>query len=91
MVSMQAALRLGLSQRCMESSDAARLSYVTLYVSSVRFAHGQFLYHEHMALVCEYDDCLQMSVDQGGGEGKAMYIDTEGTFRPERLVQIAEE
>uniref|UniRef100_A0A673JNW8 DNA repair protein RAD51 homolog A-like n=1 Tax=Sinocyclocheilus rhinocerous TaxID=307959 RepID=A0A673JNW8_9TELE len=22
---------------------------------------------------------------QGGGEGKAMYIDTEGTFRPERL------
>lgn len=33
----------------------------------------------------------QMAVDQGGGEGKAMYIDTEGTFRPERLVQIAEE
>ena len=32
-----------------------------------------------------------MSVEQGGGEGKAMYIDTEGTFRPERLVQIAEE
>ena len=22
--------------------------------------------------------------------GKAMYIDTEGTFRPERLVEIAE-
>jgi len=34
---------------------------------------------------------LQMPVDMGGGEGKAMYIDTEGTFRPERLVQIAEE
>ncbi|KAL0049749.1 hypothetical protein WJX82_009127 [Trebouxia sp. C0006] len=33
----------------------------------------------------------QMPVDMGGGEGKAMYIDTEGTFRPERLVQIAEE
>ena len=32
----------------------------------------------------------QMPVDQGGGEGKAMYIDTEGTFRPQRLVQIAE-
>ena len=27
---------------------------------------------------------------KGGGEGKAMYIDTEGTFRPERLVDIAE-
>jgi RecA/RadA recombinase len=26
----------------------------------------------------------------GGGEGKALYIDTEGTFRPQRLVQIAE-
>lgn len=32
----------------------------------------------------------QLPVDQGGGEGKAMYIDTEGTFRPTRLVQIAE-
>jgi DNA repair protein RAD51 len=26
----------------------------------------------------------------GGGEGKALYIDTEGTFRPERLLAIAE-
>lgn len=26
----------------------------------------------------------------GGGEGKALYVDTEGTFRPERLVAIAE-
>lgn len=32
----------------------------------------------------------QMPVEQGGGEGKALYIDTEGTFRPERLIQIAE-
>jgi DNA repair protein RAD51 len=32
----------------------------------------------------------QLPVDMGGGEGKAMYIDTEGTFRPQRLVQIAE-
>lgn len=32
----------------------------------------------------------QMPLEQGGGEGKAMYIDTEGTFRPERLVAIAE-
>ncbi|CAI8583887.1 unnamed protein product [Vicia faba] len=28
--------------------------------------------------------------DQGGGEGKAMYIDAEGTFRPQRLLQIAD-
>lgn len=32
----------------------------------------------------------QLPLDQGGGEGKALYIDTEGTFRPDRLVAIAE-
>lgn len=32
----------------------------------------------------------QMPLDAGGGEGKAMYIDTEGTFRPQRLTAIAE-
>ena len=32
----------------------------------------------------------QLPVEHGGGEGKAMYIDTEGTFRPQRLTQIAE-
>jgi len=31
----------------------------------------------------------QLPLDRGGGEGKAIYIDTEGTFRPERLQQIA--
>lgn len=32
----------------------------------------------------------QLPLEQGGGVGKAMYIDTEGTFRSERLVAIAE-
>lgn len=32
----------------------------------------------------------QLGLQQGGGEGKAMYIDTEGTFRPQRLQAIAE-
>eukprot|EP00931_Biecheleriopsis_adriatica_P007324 TRINITY_DN108621_c0_g1_i1.p1 TRINITY_DN108621_c0_g1~~TRINITY_DN108621_c0_g1_i1.p1 ORF type:complete len:380 (+),score=106.84 TRINITY_DN108621_c0_g1_i1:93-1232(+) len=31
----------------------------------------------------------QLAIDQGGSESKALYIDTEGTFRPERLVAIA--
>jgi DNA repair protein RAD51 len=31
----------------------------------------------------------QMNQEQGGAEGKAMYIDTEGTFRPERISKIA--
>ena len=26
----------------------------------------------------------------GGGEGKCLYIDTEGTFRPVRLLSVAE-
>lgn len=26
----------------------------------------------------------------GGGEGKCLYIDTEGTFRPARLLAVAE-
>lgn len=32
----------------------------------------------------------QMAVTDGGAEGKAIYIDTEGTFRPNRLQAIAE-
>merc|ERR1719321_73953 len=32
----------------------------------------------------------QLPIEQGGAESKALYVDTEGTFRPERLVQIAE-
>ncbi len=33
---------------------------------------------------------VQLPVGEGGLEGKAVYIDTEGTFRPERIVQMAE-
>ena len=32
----------------------------------------------------------QLPRDQGGASGKVAYIDTEGTFRPERITQIAE-
>src|SRR5208283_870866 len=31
----------------------------------------------------------QLPVDQGGLNGSALYIDTESTFRPERIAQIA--
>ncbi len=33
---------------------------------------------------------VQLPSDQGGLEATAIYIDTEGTFRPERLVDMAE-
>merc|ERR1712002_1122081 len=32
----------------------------------------------------------QLPIDMGGAEGKCLYIDTEGTFRPERLLATAE-
>ncbi|HIQ51308.1 MAG TPA: DNA repair and recombination protein RadA [Nautiliaceae bacterium] len=32
---------------------------------------------------------VQLSVDKGGLEKGAVYIDTEGTFRPERIIQMA--
>ena len=32
----------------------------------------------------------QLPLDQGGSEGKALYIDTDGTFRPQRLLAIAQ-
>jgi meiotic recombination protein DMC1 len=31
----------------------------------------------------------QLPLSQGGGQGKVVYIDTEGTFRPERIPAIA--
>lgn len=33
---------------------------------------------------------VQRTLDQGGAEGKAIYVDTEGTFRPQKIVAIAE-
>lgn len=33
---------------------------------------------------------VQLPKEQGGAGGKAVFIDTEGTFRPERIKQIAE-
>ncbi|NHJ24435.1 MAG: DNA repair and recombination protein RadA, partial [Candidatus Lokiarchaeota archaeon] len=33
---------------------------------------------------------VQLTYEDGGLEGNALYIDTEGTFRPERIIQMAE-
>ena len=34
--------------------------------------------------------CVQLPVEEGGAEGKVLWIDTEGTFRPGRMEQIAQ-
>ncbi len=36
--------------------------------------------------LCVY---CQLPVEKGGAMGKALYIDTEGTFRPERIADVA--
>ena len=33
---------------------------------------------------------VQLTYEEGGLEGNALYIDSEGTFRPERIIQMAE-
>ncbi len=33
---------------------------------------------------------VQLPLDMGGANGKAVYIDTEGTFRPDRIKQLSE-
>lgn len=38
----------------------------------------------------QYVPCIQMPTEMGGGAGKVAFIDTEGTFRPERIRPIAQ-
>jgi RecA/RadA recombinase len=33
---------------------------------------------------------VKLGYDSGGGQGKSIFIDTEGNFRPERIEKIAE-
>jgi DNA repair protein RadA len=48
------------------------------------FASGKTQIAHHAAVM------TQLPVEQGGLEGRVVYIDTEHTFRPERVIQIAE-
>lgn len=45
-----------------------------------------------VSLVRDYfnSNVIQLPIDMGGGEGKCLYIDSEGTFRPERLLAVAQ-
>ena len=53
-------------------------------ITHIQFRTGKTQLCHTLAVTC------QMSVTEGGAEGKAIYIDTEGTFRPARLQAIAE-
>ena len=43
-----------------------------------------------LQFMCYINFYFQLPVDMGGGEGRCLYIDTEGTFRPERLLAVSE-
>lgn len=47
------------------------------------FRTGKTQLSHMLAVTC------QLPVNMNGGEGKCLYIDTEGTFRPERLLAVS--
>ncbi|XP_045792732.1 uncharacterized protein LOC123887459 isoform X1 [Trifolium pratense] len=55
---------------------------------------GSFPRRGRLTSVTEESSCVSLTydlpLDQGGGEGKAMDIEAKGTFRPQRLLQIAD-
>ena len=71
------------------SNDLDQLLGGGLETGSITELYGEFrtgktqLCHQ-LCVTC------QLPYKDGGGQGMAMYIDCEGTFRPERLVPIAE-
>uniref|UniRef100_A0A2M4ARP4 DNA repair protein RAD51 homolog n=1 Tax=Anopheles triannulatus TaxID=58253 RepID=A0A2M4ARP4_9DIPT len=71
------------------SKELDKLLGVGIETGSITEMFGEFrtgktqLCHT-LAVTC------QLPVSQNGGEGKCLYIDTEGTFRPERLLATAE-
>lgn len=48
------------------------------------FRTGKSQLCHQLAVTC------QLPIDNGGAEGKCMFIDAEGTFRPERFISIAQ-
>lgn len=62
------------SQRYLANSELVKLKFAILLRLFVRFTVSN----------------AKLPTDMGGAEGKCLYIDTEGTFRPERLLAVAE-
>lgn len=74
---------------CTGSAELDKLLGGGIETGSVTELFGEFrtgktqLCHQ-LAVTC------QLPIDSNGAEGKALYIDTEGEFRPERLLAVAE-
>ena len=63
------------------------VSYALCHMSIIHVKRRRYV--ELLRLVLVDMNNLQYYLVIFAGEGKALYIDTEGTFRPERLVDIA--
>ncbi|KAB1670294.1 hypothetical protein ERO13_D05G038300v2 [Gossypium hirsutum] len=83
------AQRLEIIQITSGSSELDKILEGGIETGSITEIYGEF--RSGKTQLC-HTLCVtcQLPLDQGGGEGKAMYIDAEGTFRPQRLLQIAE-
>lgn len=67
-------------------TDDTRSGFQSMSISEVfgEFRCGKTQLSHTMSVVA------QLPKEMGGAEGKVAYIDTEGTFRPDRIGQIAE-
>ncbi|XP_051185417.1 DNA repair protein RAD51 homolog B isoform X1 [Lolium perenne] len=87
------AQRLEIIQVTTGSRELDRILEGGIETGSITELYGEFrsgktqLCHT-LCVTCQW--FIQLPLDQGGGEGKALYIDAEGTFRPQRLLQIAD-
>ncbi|KAF6217019.1 hypothetical protein GE061_001371 [Apolygus lucorum] len=71
------------------SSELDRLLGGGIETGSITEIFGEFRTGKSQLCMMLAVTC-QLPIDSGGGEGKCLFIDTEGTFRPERLVAVAE-
>jgi DNA repair protein RadA len=71
------------------SSDLDKLLYGGIETMSLTELYGEF--GSGKSQVC-HTLCVNatLPIEEGGSNSTAIYIDTEGTFRPERIKQIAE-
>lgn len=82
-------IRSEVMQICTGSKDLDKLLDGGIETGNITEIFGEFRTGKTQLCLQLCVTC-QLPADQGGGEGRALVIDTEGTFRPERCIAIAE-
>ena len=82
---MSLLLPILLPENCRSLDELLGGGVETLSLTEVfgEFRAGKTQFCHTLCVTC------QMPIESGGGGGKIIYIDTEGTFRPERVAEIA--